>query len=91
MCGTGVGALEGEGLGRRAGRVVWTRRPLPRPTGRLPHGGRAAVPRSVRDAGGMSKLAGGIAATATGGLQRGCHTTGREAERRSMPYGSSMR
>ena len=30
-----------------------------------------------------------IAATATRGLQRGCHTTGRGAERRLMPYGPS--
>ena len=38
----------------------------------------------------MSKPAGVMAATATGGLQRGCHTTGRGAERRLMPYGSVM-
>ena len=38
----------------------------------------------------LSKPAGVIATTATGGLQHGCHTTGRWAERRLMPYGSSM-
>ena len=36
----------------------------------------------------LSEPAGVIAATATGGLRHGCHTTVWGAERRLMPYGS---